>query len=161
MERSLARDERDGVHVFVFVAPDNEDPLTGITLGVRVLQDVESIAALDVEDDVLEPDAALFPEVRVLRVVPGEVRHYWQDTSTCARNAHIGIGWSVPKSVPKRRPTPIHPPANANPVPNKKLARNRQFQARFVTPGSLSKPPPSASGPPHRGEKAKYKRDRD
>jgi hypothetical protein len=30
-----------------------------------------------------------------------------------------------------------------------------------VIPGSLSKPPPSASRPPHRGEKAKYKRDRD
>jgi hypothetical protein len=38
-----------------------------------VLQDVEQVAALNVEDDVFEPYAALFPELRVLRVVPGEV----------------------------------------------------------------------------------------
>jgi hypothetical protein len=38
-----------------------------------VFEDVEQIAALDVEDHVLEPDPALFPELRVLRVVPGEV----------------------------------------------------------------------------------------
>jgi hypothetical protein len=31
-----------------------------------MLQDVEQIAALDVVDDVLEPDAALRPELRVL-----------------------------------------------------------------------------------------------
>jgi len=37
-----------------------------------MLQNVESVATLDVEDDVLEPDAALLPEIRVLRVVPGE-----------------------------------------------------------------------------------------
>ena len=30
-----------------------------------------------------------------------------------------------------------------------------------MIPGDLSKPPPSAARPPHRGEKAKYKRDRD
>ena len=38
-----------------------------------MLQDVEQVTALDVEDDVLEPDAALRPELRVLRVVPVEV----------------------------------------------------------------------------------------
>jgi hypothetical protein len=36
---------------------------------------VERVAAIDVEHDVLEPDAALFPEPRVLRIVPGEVFH--------------------------------------------------------------------------------------
>jgi hypothetical protein len=38
-----------------------------------VFQDVEPIATFDVENDVLEPDAALRPELRVLRVVPVEV----------------------------------------------------------------------------------------
>ena len=37
-----------------------------------MLQDVEQITTLDVEDDVLEPDHALRPEARVLRVVPVE-----------------------------------------------------------------------------------------
>src|SRR4030095_10618980 len=43
-----------------------------------------------------------------------------------------------------------HSAPNANQAPNKKRARNRRFQARSVIPGSLSKPPPSASRPPHR-----------
>ena len=44
-------------------------------LGVRVLQDVEQVATLDMEDDVLGPDAAIRLELRVLRIVPGEVLH--------------------------------------------------------------------------------------
>jgi hypothetical protein len=61
-----------------------------------------------VEDDVLEPEAALFPELRVLRVVPVEVLHrHHQGNTTCAYKAHIGIGSSVPTSVPKRGPTTI------------------------------------------------------
>jgi len=44
---------------------DDEDPLAGVAVGVRVLQDVEQIATLDMEDDVLEPDATLVPEPRV------------------------------------------------------------------------------------------------
>jgi hypothetical protein len=67
----LVLDERDEVHVVL--APDDEDALGGITVGVRVFQDVEQVATLDVEDDILEPDAALRPELRVLRVVPVEV----------------------------------------------------------------------------------------
>jgi hypothetical protein len=61
----LVFDERHQVHVVL--APDDENALPGVTAGVRVLEDVEQIA-LDVEDDVLEPDAALRPELRVLRV---------------------------------------------------------------------------------------------
>jgi hypothetical protein len=45
---------------------DDEDVLPGVTAGVRVFQDVEQVAALDVEDDPFEPDA-LRPELRVLR----------------------------------------------------------------------------------------------
>ena len=57
----------------VVLAPDDEDPLAGIAVGVLMFQDVQQVAALDVEDDVFEPDAALRPELRVLRVVPVEV----------------------------------------------------------------------------------------
>jgi hypothetical protein len=37
-----------------------------------------------VEDDVLEPDAAIRLELRVLRVVPGEVLHCYQRDTMCA-----------------------------------------------------------------------------
>jgi hypothetical protein len=38
-----------------------------------------------VKDDILEPDATLLPELRVLRVVPGEVIHCgFQDITMCA-----------------------------------------------------------------------------
>ena len=111
----LVLDERHQVHVVL--APDDEDALAGVTVRVRVLQDVEQVATLDVEDDVLEPDAALRPELRVLRVVPVEVLHCIQRSTTCAPKAHIGIGSSVPASVPKlgprtiiRQPTPTKLP---------------------------------------------------
>jgi len=41
--------------------------------------------------------------------------------------------------------------ANANQGFKQKRAWNRQFQARSAISGDLSKPPPSASRPPHRG----------
>jgi len=69
----LVLDERHQVHVVL--ALDNEDALAGVPVGVRVFQDVEQVAALNVKDDVLEPDAAVRLELRVLRVVPGEVFH--------------------------------------------------------------------------------------
>jgi hypothetical protein len=101
----LVLDERYQVHVVV--ALDDEDTLTTVALGVRVFQNVEQITALNVEDDVLEPDAALFPEFRVLRLVPDEVLHRSQDSTTCACEAHSGIGQSVSKSVPKRGPRSV------------------------------------------------------
>jgi hypothetical protein len=51
------------------------------------------------EDDVLEPDAAIRFELRVLRVIPGVVLHRYQRSTMCALKAHIGIGSSVPKDV--------------------------------------------------------------
>jgi len=72
-----------------------------------MLQDVEQVPTFYVEDDVFEPDAAVGPELRVLRVVPGEVLHWHKGRTTCAHEAHIGILRSVPKSVPKRGPTTI------------------------------------------------------
>jgi hypothetical protein len=36
-----------------------------------VLEDVEQVTTFDVENDVLEPDAAVRSELRVLRAVPG------------------------------------------------------------------------------------------
>ena len=38
---------------------NHEDALRSVVLGIRVLQYIEQIATLDVEDEVLEPDAAL------------------------------------------------------------------------------------------------------
>ena len=49
----------DQIHVVV--ASDDEDALAAVTLGVRVPQDIEQVASLDVEDDFFEPDAALRP----------------------------------------------------------------------------------------------------
>jgi hypothetical protein len=54
--------ERHQIHVVV--ASDDEDARAAVTLGVRVVQNVEQVATLVVEDDVLEPDAALRPELR-------------------------------------------------------------------------------------------------
>jgi hypothetical protein len=52
---------------------NHEDTLTTVTVGVRVLQDVDQVATLDVEDDVLEPNAPSRLEFRVPCVVPGKV----------------------------------------------------------------------------------------
>ena len=69
----LVLDERHQLHAVL--ALNDEDALEGVPVGVRVFQDVEQVATLNVEDDVLEPDAAVRSELRVLRVVPGEVLH--------------------------------------------------------------------------------------
>jgi hypothetical protein len=58
----LTLHERHQIHVVV--ASDDEDARAAVTLGVRVVQNVEQVATLVVEDDVLEPDAALRPELR-------------------------------------------------------------------------------------------------
>ena len=39
----------------VIVASDDEDALARVTVGVRVVQDVEQVATLNMEDDVLGP----------------------------------------------------------------------------------------------------------
>ena len=49
------------------VALDDEAAQTTITLAVRVFEDVEQITAPYVEDDVLEPDAAIRLELCVRR----------------------------------------------------------------------------------------------
>jgi len=48
----LVLDERYQVHEVL--ALDNEGPLAGVPVGVRLLQDVEQVAALNVKDDVLD-----------------------------------------------------------------------------------------------------------
>jgi hypothetical protein len=68
------------------------------------LHDVQ-VYTLDVEDDVLEPDA-LRRELRVLCVL-AEVLHCHQRRTMRAFKVHIGISSSVPRSVPKRGPTSI------------------------------------------------------
>ena len=51
----LILDERHQIHVVL--SSDDENALAAVTLGVRVLQDIEQVASLDVEDDFFEPDA--------------------------------------------------------------------------------------------------------
>jgi hypothetical protein len=98
------------------------DALAAVPLGVRVLQDIEQVASLDVEDDFFEPDAALRPELRVPRVVPVEVLHRLEGehNDVCALQAHVGVGGSVPKSVPKRGPAAIirQPTQTNDPIKN-------------------------------------------
>src|SRR5436309_15872982 len=77
-DRVLILDERHQIHVVL--SSDDEDALARVTLSVRVLENVEQVATLNVEDDVLEPDAALRLELRVLRVVPAEVLHRLQNS---------------------------------------------------------------------------------
>jgi hypothetical protein len=60
-----------------------------------------------------------------------------QRNASCADEAHDGIGRSVPASVPELVPIAI----NRQPTPTKVPIRTRCH---------LSKPPPSASRPPHR-----------
>jgi hypothetical protein len=47
-------DERHEVHVVV--ALEDEDALAGVTVVVRVLEDVEQVAMFDVEDDLVKPE---------------------------------------------------------------------------------------------------------
>src|SRR5215203_3828670 len=81
-DRVLILDERHQIHVVL--ASDDEDALAAVTIGVRVLQDIEQVPSLDVEDDVLEPDAALRSELRVRRGVPVELLHAIQRSTMCA-----------------------------------------------------------------------------
>src|SRR5437868_2874838 len=117
-DRLLVLDERHQVHVVV--ALNHEDALTTVTVRFRVHQDVEQVATFDMKNDVLEPDAAVRLELRVLRVVPGEVLHCYERNTTCARKAHIAIGSGVPTSVPKRGPRTIirQPTPTKNPMKN-------------------------------------------
>ena len=64
-DRVLVLDERHQVHIVL--PPDDEDTLASVTAGVRMFENVEQVAPLDVEDDVLEPDAALRPSFRSSR----------------------------------------------------------------------------------------------
>src|SRR5882762_2207437 len=134
--RVLVLDERHQVHVVL--ALDDEDALAGVAVGVRVFQDIEQVATLDVKDDVLEPDAAIRLELRVLRVVPGEVLHCCQRSTTCAQQAHVGIGLSVPRSVPKRGPRTIIPQPTPTKVPIKNGPEIIDFRPVLGFPAALA-----------------------
>ena len=58
--------------------------------------------------------------------------------------------FSVPKTVPKHGRNPVQTQPTPTKVPIKNGPEIVNFQARSVIPGSLIKPPPSASRPPHR-----------
>ncbi len=68
-------DERHQVDVIL--ASNDEDPLAAVTLGIRLLQDVERVAALNVETMSSNP-MPLRPELCVFRMVSVEVRHHFQ-----------------------------------------------------------------------------------
>ena len=76
----LILDERHQIHVVR--SSDDENALAAVTLGVRVLQDIEQVASLDVEDDFFEPDAAL------RRVVPVELLHRHSSLAQLVLNRH-------------------------------------------------------------------------
>src|SRR5665213_402274 len=54
-----------------------------------MLQDVEHVAAFDVENDLLKTDPAVSLELLVLRVIPSEVFHSVEWSTMCACKAHI------------------------------------------------------------------------
>jgi hypothetical protein len=104
--RVLVLDERHQGQVVL--ALDDEDVLAGVA--VRVLQDVDQVAASDVEGDVLESDA------------------WSQISTTCAQKAHIGMDCSVPTSVPKRGRRPIIRQPTPTKVPTKNGPKSRRFR---------------------------------
>ena len=71
------------------------------------------------------------------------------DIDVCLEGT-LGVARSVPVSVPERGPMAIR----RQPTPAKFVRKNRpkilRFPARSCSSASLSKPPPSASRPPHR-----------
>lgn len=78
----LVLDERHEVDVVV--PADDEHSIARIAVRVVALEDVEKVAALNMENGVLESNAAARPEPVVLGVVPVEEAHARQATTTCA-----------------------------------------------------------------------------
>ena len=62
----LVLHERHQVHVVL--APDDEDALAGVTVGIRVFQDVEQVATFDVEDDVRPVETASLADLQCARI---------------------------------------------------------------------------------------------
>jgi hypothetical protein len=79
----LVLDERHQVDVVL--ALDDEDALAGVPIGVRVFQDVQETATLNVEDDVLERTAPSSPELQALEAELAR-KHWeaWLDTKVPA-----------------------------------------------------------------------------
>jgi hypothetical protein len=106
--------------VLVVIPLDDEDAPAGVAFGVRMFENVEQVAAFDVEDDVLEPNAALRPETRVVRVGPVEVLHRNSGYNDVCL---VGTHWhrsSVPAGVPKLGPRTI----NRHPTPTNEPTKN-------------------------------------
>ena len=113
----LILDERHQVHVVL--APDDEDALAGVTLGVRVLQDVEQVASLDVEDESSNPMPRSALSFAFFASSQSKYFTARQKSTMCAH----GTRWrrlSVPTSAPKRGPRTIirQPTPTKNPIKN-------------------------------------------
>ena len=78
----LVLDERHQVHVVV--ALEDEDALAAVTFGVRVLQDIEQVAALDVADDVLNPVPRSFLSFAFFASTQSKYFTGIQRSTTCA-----------------------------------------------------------------------------
>jgi hypothetical protein len=74
-DQPIVFDEWHEVHVIVPL--DDEDPLTAVSLLIRVFKDVQHVSLSDEEHDLFEPDAAIGLQLLVCRVVPGEILHRW------------------------------------------------------------------------------------
>jgi hypothetical protein len=86
-----------------------------------MLQDVEQVTAPDMEHDVLEPDAALFPELRVF--ASSQAKYFTIYRHRVARRVlrrHTLASSEVYQEWPKRGPTTIL----RQPTPTKCLIKN-------------------------------------
>jgi len=80
----------EGHEVDIVVTLDDEDPLAAVSLLVRVFQDVEHVPLSEEEHDLFEPDAAVGPQLLVLRVIPGEIFHRSESIkNVCLLGTHL------------------------------------------------------------------------
>jgi hypothetical protein len=114
-DRVLILAERHQIQVVL--ASDDENTLAAVTLGVRVHRSPRSMwktmSSNPMSRSVLSFAFFASSQSKYFTVY---------QSGMCAHKAHVGVGLSVPKSVPKRGPDDHHPAANANQVTNKKRA---------------------------------------
>ena len=90
---SRRRRERHQVHIVL--ALHDEDTLAGVAVEVPILQDVEQVTTLDLEDDVLEPEARSALSFAFFASSQAKYFTAHRRGTTCARKVHIGIDSSV------------------------------------------------------------------
>jgi hypothetical protein len=91
----LVLDERHQVHVVL--ALDDEDALAGVTVRVRMLQNVEQVETSIWKTMYSNPMLRFDLSFAFFASFPGEVLHSNSHSTTCAFKAHVGIKPSVPR----------------------------------------------------------------